>query len=381
MELNRSFPPIRRTVGDYRRIPEYAMRPLGLKARHVEALLYTVLWLLVFSLPFYGERVQDEIHWGKLLNDWLNLSFLLMLFLVNVYYLVPTYLFTKRYARYFLLTAVASLLAIALGNMLVPAALRYVPGTRAVLPEVPLHSSPVPMRKPLPLRVADDVILALLIVGAGTASRLAAQWLAEETLRKDLEKEQLKTSLALLRHQVSPHFLMNTLNNIHALIDINPESAQDAIVRLSTLMRYLLYDSARSAISLRKEIEFLRSFITLMQLRFADAVEITVDVPHTIPDIEIPPMLLISFLENAFTHGVSRNAPSFIHLELRIESDMMQCTVRNSKHGSVERRMEEYSGLGLENVKKSLALLYDDSYSLQVNDAADEYEVRLKVPL
>jgi hypothetical protein len=357
------------------------MRPLGLKARHVEALLYAVLWFLVFSLPFYGERAQDEIHWGKLLNDWLNLSFLLMLFLVNVYYLVPKYLFTKRHARYFLLTATASLLAIALGTMLVPAVVQYVPGTRAVLPEVPLHPSPAPPRKPLPLHVADDAILALLIVGAGTASRLAAQWLAEETLRKDLEKEQLKTSLALLRHQVSPHFLMNTLNNIHALIDINPESAKDAIVRMSTLMRYLLYDSARSAIPLRKEIEFLRSFITLMQLRFADAVDIIVNVPHTIPDIEIPPMLLISFLENAFTHGVSQHAPSFIHLELGVEPGAMHCTVRNSKHACVERRMEEYSGLGLENVKKSLALLYNDSYSLEVNDAADEYEIRLKVPL
>jgi hypothetical protein len=357
------------------------MRPLGLKARHVEALLYAVLWLFVFSLPYYGERVLDEIHWGKLLNDWLRLSFLLILFLANVYYLVPKYLFTKRYARYVLLTAAASLFAIALGSMLVPAALQQVPGARELLPAVPQHPSPAPPRKPLPVRVADDVLLALLIVGAGTASRLAVKWLAEETLRKDLEKEQLKTSLALLRHQVSPHFFMNTLNNIHALIDINPEHAKDAIVRLSTLMRYLLYDSARSAIPLRKEIEFLRSFITLMQLRFANAVEITVDVPQAIPDIEIPPMLLISFLENAFTHGVSQSAPSFIHLELRIEPGAMHCTVRNSKHASVERRMEEYSGLGLDNVKKSLALLYDDSYSLQVNDASDMYEIRLRVPL
>jgi hypothetical protein len=357
------------------------MRPLGLKARHVEALFYAVLWLLVFSLPYYGERLQNEIHWGKLLHDWLNLSCLLMLFLGNVYFLVPKFLFAKRYARYFLLTAAAALLALGLGSLLVPAALEYIPGSRAVLPEAPQHPPPAPMRKPLPVRVADDVILALLIVGAGTAGRLAARWLAEETLRKDLEKEQLKTSLALLRHQVSPHFFMNTMNNIHALIDINPEHAKDAIVRLSTLMRYLLYDSARSAIPLRKEVEFLRSFITLMQLRFADAVEITVDVPQSLPDIEIPPMLLISFLENAFTHGVSQNAPSFIHLQLRIESGMMHCMVRNSKHGFVERRMEEYSGLGLDNVRKSLALLYDDSYSLQLTDAADEYEVRLKVPL
>ncbi|MBL0175892.1 MAG: histidine kinase [Ignavibacteria bacterium] len=206
---------------------------------------------------------------------------------MNVYFLVPKYLFTKRYARYVLLAA----------ERRCSPSLRQHACTHHAAADAGLpggfcppcrRTSPAPPPKPLPVRVADDLLLALLIVGAGTASRLAAQWLAEESLRKDLEKEQLKTSLALLRHQVSPHFLMNTLNNIHALIDINPEHAKDAIVRLSTLMRYLLYDSARSAIPLRKEIEFLRSFITLMQLRFADTVDITVDVPRTIPDIEIP---------------------------------------------------------------------------------------------
>ena len=174
---------------------------------------------------------------------------------------------------------------------------------------------------------------------------------------------------------------MNTLNNIHALIDINADQAKDAIVRLSTLMRYLLYDSSQGTIALKKEIEFINSFVSLMQLRYSDQVDIQVKMPEHIPDIHIPPMLFVSFLENAFKHGISYQSKSYIHFELKILPNNLLCSIKNSKHNIRASQDDEYMGIGLQNIKKSLQLLFNDSYTLNIADNQNSFDVDLTIPL
>ncbi len=227
----------------------------------------------------------------------------------------------------------------------------------------------------------DSLIISILVVGVSTSVKLISQWLNEESLRKDLEKEQLKTELALLRHQVSPHFFMNTLNNIHALIDINAEDAKNTIIELSTMMRYLLYDTAHGQTTLKKEVAFIESYISLMQLRFSQKVAITLEVPETIQDIEIPPMLFISFLENAFKHGVSYQSESFVHFKIEQSGRQLKCIIRNSKSPSKESVDETYSGIGMANIKKSLKLLFGNDYTLHINENDKEFEVQLTIPV
>jgi len=227
----------------------------------------------------------------------------------------------------------------------------------------------------------DNLILSLLVVGVGTAIKMVSQWLNEESRRKDLEKEQLKTELALLRHQVSPHFFMNTLNNIHALIDINAEDAKNTIIELSTMMRYLLYDTAHGQTSLKKEVAFIESYIALMKLRFPENVTVTLDVPENIKDIEIPPMLFISFLENAFKHGVSYKAESYVSFSMEQVDDQLKCHIKNSKHSSSENVDQSYSGIGMANIKKSLKLLFGNNYTLNIIENEKEFEVQLTIPV
>jgi LytS/YehU family sensor histidine kinase len=162
---------------------------------------------------------------------------------------------------------------------------------------------------------------------------------------------------------------------------MDTEKAQDSIVRLSTLMRYLLYDAAQNTIELKKEIEFIHSFISLMQLRHSDEVVVTTIVPEQIPDVKIPPMLFISLLENAFKHGVSYPLESYIHFELRFEKTALSCIIRNSKHKIAANSQGEYSGIGLDNIKESLKLLYNDDFTLDIRDKENEFEVNLKIPL
>ena len=357
------------------------MKALSLKSSKIEGLFYLLVWALLLSVPYFSERVTGHPDWNNMAGHWINIAGFLLIFLVNVYILVPRLLLQKRYLLYFLFISGLILLVIAANISLLPSLPSLVSGMNfqhgGGRPE-DLNS---PMQKPLFMVFADNLIISILTVGAGTTIRLMLKWLSEEKMRKDAEKEQLKTNLALLRHQVSPHFFMNTLNNIHSLIEIDTEKAQDAVVRLSTLMRYLLYDSAQNMIELKKEIEFINSFISLMQLRHSDEVEVTVVIPEQIPDVKIPPMLFISLLENAFKHGVNYPKKSSICFEIKVFGNSLNCVIKNSKHKVVANDQGEYSGIGLENIKQSLKLLYDDNFRLDILDKESEFEVDLNIPL
>jgi LytS/YehU family sensor histidine kinase len=238
----------------------------------------------------------------------------------------------------------------------------------------------MPEHKSIYMIFADNLIIAILVVAAATAVKMVSKWLNEEGRRKDLEKEQLKTELALLRNQVSPHFFMNTLNNIHALVDINTETAKNAIIQLSTLMRYLLYDTVKGKTTLKKEIDFIESYISLMELRYSNEVTITLDLPQQIPDIEIHPMLFVSFLENAFKHGVSYQSASYVKCKLEFQDEHLLFSISNSKHKVKDSFDRSYSGIGLTNIRKSLDLLYDKEYLLNITDTIKEFEVQLTLP-
>ena len=133
--------------------------------------------------------------------------------------------------------------------------------------------------------------------------------------------------------------------------------------------------------SLKKEIEFIESYISLMKLRFSSKVFISVEVPEKVPEIQIPPMLFISLIENAFKHGVSYPLKSYIYFELRISENSLNCIIRNSKHKIAADFLGDYSGIGLDNIKESLKLLYEDNFQLNIRDKESEFEVDLKIPI
>jgi hypothetical protein len=355
------------------------MKSLRLNSFKIETLFYILIWVLVFAAPYFNERNLDHINWEMVKGHWNHLFGYLAIFLVNVYILVPRLLFNKRYLYYIVGVIVLILLAVTFSMIIQSGVPPY--GAPESLREGFSSNLPVPGQKSHFMEFVDNVIISILVVGAGTATKLFSKWLSEERLRKDAEKEHLKTNLALLRHQVSPHFFMNTLNNIHSLIEMDAVKAQDAVERLSTMMRYLLYDSSQKTIELKKEIEFVHSFISLMQLRHSDEVEVTTVIPDQVPDVKIPPMLFISFIENAFKHGVYYPLKSYIYFELQFDKTSLTCIVKNSKHKNVENSQGEYSGIGLENINESLKILYEDNFHLDILNKENEFEVNLRIAL
>ncbi len=218
------------------------------------------------------------------------------------------------------------------------------------------------------------------MIGFDAGLSFAGKWLQAEQNKIILEKENVENKMAFLQNQVSPHFFMNTLNNIHALVDINTEEAKEAIIRLSNMMAYMLYESQTDKISIQKEIDFVKSYVELMKLRFSEEVDINVEIPEKLPEIAIPPLLTISFIENAFKHGVSYEEPSFIHIKYVFKKDHLYFELKNSNHSKQEKNAN--SGIGLENARKRLALIYTTNYELNINQPDNKvFSVSLKLPL
>jgi LytS/YehU family sensor histidine kinase len=238
----------------------------------------------------------------------------------------------------------------------------------------------LPERKP-PIFFGERDIVAIIVLilmcGMNLGIKLYFRTRNDQKKLMALEKENLEQQLEYLRYQINPHFFMNTLNNIHALVDIDPEKAKDTILELSKMMRFVLYEGNKEGVPLSKEFEFIRTYIHLMRLRYTDKVKITIDMPKILVNKQIPPLMLITFIENAFKHGISYQHESFIDIKVEI-SDKLLFSCRNSK---AEKANEEKGGVGLANVKKRLNLLYDNNYTLNIKDETDVYSVELTIPL
>jgi len=362
-----------------------------------EFLVYGLIWLTVYLVPFFHDRVFDAVVWSKLWADWVIVTGFMFMFFLNIYVLVPYLFFKKRYLIY---AASTLIIAAALVFSSLDLSQKVNPPKAAEMPpmEIGPDMPPMELGHDMPANVgfrptSDQVgnstlwnyleifLISVLIIAASTSYKLFLRWINEERKNESLENERLKSELTLLRLQVSPHFLMNTLNNIYALIVVDQERAGDAVIRLSTLMRYLLYDTRAGKTTLPKELEFIESYFMLMKLRYPKNVDLKIEMPTTIPDIPIPAMLFISFLENAFKHGVSYESKSFVHFKMSTEDDRLHCYIQNSVHPKKIKSNDHYSGIGLTNIRHSLDLLYPDRYELDIQQTEAAFTVSLSIPL
>ncbi len=198
----------------------------------------------------------------------------------------------------------------------------------------------------------------------------------------ELERNNLEQQLEYLKYQINPHFFMNTLNNIHALIDIDPDQAKYTVLVLSKMMRYLLYDGERQYIPIRKEVDFIRNYVELMSIRYPKRVDISVDVDEDIPNGAVPPLLFITFVENAFKHGVSAASNSYIHISVKTNEakDRVTLVCNNSKHPGKKNSTSREGGVGLKNAMRRLKLVYGENCKINVDETDKAYNVTLEVP-
>jgi LytS/YehU family sensor histidine kinase len=220
---------------------------------------------------------------------------------------------------------------------------------------------------------------SLFLVFFSVGMRVLERHSQTEKLQKELEKEKLNSELAFLKNQISPHFFFNTLNNIYSLISISAEDSQKAVLKLSKLMRYLLYDSEHGNTKLSNEIDFMNNYIDLMKLRVSSKISLNISFPDKYDDINFPPLIFIPFIENAFKHGISFREKSFIDISMTTDSKSIQFRCANSLVKIAEENETGQSGIGLENVTKRLNLLFPDKHELKINKSETEFEVLLQI--
>ncbi len=225
-------------------------------------------------------------------------------------------------------------------------------------------------------------LISVIITGFSVGLKVIDKHSASEKRQRELEKEKLNSELAFLKNQISPHFFFNTLNNIYSLVEINKTDAQDAILKLSKLMRYLLYESEVEETYLSNEIDFMQHYIKLMQLRISSKVDIDIQMPDENTELKIPPLLFIPFIENAFKHGVSYREKSFIKIDMKLEHHKVYfscCNSISTPSNSFENK--KHSGIGLTNVRKRLQLLFPERHQLNANAENNIFCIELELDL
>ena len=332
-----------------------------------ENLLYLMVWMVIILVPVLNSKMLEEVHVSleNILIAWLKIAPYLLIFIIHNSLIAPRLLLRKhRYVWYLTITAVFSLVAIY--EKYAPYDTEpYILNGKASFTDLAIYW---------------NILLGFFMTGLNMGIKLLYRSLRDEQQMEELKRQNLQAEMDYLRYQINPHFFMNTLNNIHALIDIDTEYAKSAVIELSKMMRYVLYESGSETISLKKDIQFIENYIELMRIRYDSSIDICLDYPATIPNkVAIPPLLLIVFVENAFKHGVSYNHASFIHIRIGYRDDAVTAVISNSRH---EKSRPGTTGIGLENVKKRLALIYQDNYTLSIDDSDPAvYTVKLIIPI
>lgn len=346
--------------------------------RHYETLTYIGLWLLVIALYMLvtiRNRSMDSltpVNEEIFVRMAMTLLPFVVLFTIHNCLIIPRLLFRNRLPAYFMCT----LLALALVWSYQYFHFMHEISTRPVrhpMPPMPHHLLPLPLFL--------DFLLSLLIIGANLVIALLFQRFADRLERESLMKANAENQLSYLKAQINPHFYMNMLNNIHGLIEIDPDKAQDMVIDMSRLMRYMLYECSQPRISLSAEIEFLDNYLRLMRQRYpSDKVVITNDFPdrlHT-TGVMVPPLIFLVFIENAFKHGITYREESFVSVSIRIADGKVEFHCLNSNHPSASPHTP---GIGLTNVEQRLNLIYGPGHSLETIASDTSYKVNLIIPV
>lgn len=334
---------------------------------------HVIFWSIYFIL--------NTLRWGSFFNDYdyalktgiLGFIIHMSLSYLNIYYLMPKFIFKKKYLTYIVVLIAALFVALILKFNLT-----YLLISHNVWPEGPEVINHLTLNYSIDMMIGE-----LYVVTFVTAIKITLDWIYEHKRVADLEKANLETELMFLRSQISPHFFFNTLNNIYSLSLENSNRTPQVIIKLSKLMRYLLYETKNKRISLEKEILCIQDYLDLEKLRYGDQLELEMNITGNIADKQIAPLLLLSFIENAFKHGINKSIEKVkIIIKFKIVDDFLYFSISNptSKIENLNQIEKKPVGIGIKNVKKRLELGYKkEDYTLKINSDENNFNVNFKI--
>ena len=340
-----------------------------MKTKRLTIAIHILVWILLLVIPYIStDQIFDTLDTAsdiKYLFLCLAISCILLTsFYFNYLFLIPRYLFGKKSWIYI------SILSLTIVTVFLLIGILFI--FSGFNPEKLDQTDPI-VEKIIPVIVINAFSLWLLAVVSSVL------WAYYNRL-KETENDRLSAQIASLKSQINPHFLFNTLNNIYAtVIDSSPKAA-DMIDKLSEMMRYTMRDTQQDFVLLEDEINYISNFIELQRLRLDRSVKLEYSSLEDIPSLRIAPMLLIPFIENAFKHGVNSEQKSLIKIEIAMNKNEFQLSVVNNKV-DIQRNISERSGLGIENTKHRLNLIYPSKHLLVINDTEKQFIVSLYIDL
>lgn len=329
----------------------------------MKTLTHIASWAVVFIMPaliFISEgnqRFEEALY-----RSLASLPFLMLLFYLCYFWLIDKLWFKKQYI-FFILVAVTLILCVSYSKY-------------ELFSYFALHKSKHKM-PPFHAFVYFDFLSNLLPVVFAMAIRYAQRNFSLEIAQKEVQAQKLQADLTQLRYQLQPHFFFNALNNIYSLIAFDPQKAQESVHSLSKLMRHFMQNSDQKQINLAEEVDFLQQYISLMQLRLTDKTTVQVDFPKQVPQLTIAPLLFISLVENAFKHGVSATAATTLSFSLKVEGNTVIFRSENTKIPTQESLYS--SGIGIDNLKKRLTLLYPERHQYTIEEKEGKYIAQLTI--
>jgi len=346
---------------------------ITMKTKVVTILIHVVAWVIFLSLPyiFRPKPVMDAIvmeHKATFIFlRFLTFNiYLICIFYLHAYWMLPRLLLKKRYVGYILLVVVLFIFF-----QLIREALFIRP-----IPLGPIDQHEFEIFRPDRM-VSMFLFVVIMIISGGI--RIIQEWIQAEKRAKQIEAERLAMELSFLRSQINPHFLFNTLNTLYSLTLLKSDHAPEAVMKLSNMMRYITDDSNLERILLTKEVEYISHYVELQKLRLSRNMTVQVNMNGEFQQIEIPPLILIPFVENAFKYGISSHERAAIHITLNVIDDRLSFRVSNRIF--LDRELPQTPGLGIKNTRLRLEKIFQDRFTLDIIDNGKVFIVALDIHL
>jgi sensor histidine kinase YesM len=330
--------------------------------------IYHVLFWLALIIVFLLINDQTLGFFYTLGMEFINVGFYAVIVYFNLYYLIPKYLKGKTFLFYGVLLLLSSLL---------------------ITPIKILFFSILFFAEPLIknsfIQNQQFIFLSTFFFGgSSTVFKIINDWMKHQREKKELQQETLQSELKYLKTQINPHFLFNTLNNLYALTLKKDDRAPEIVMKLSEMMRYMLYDCNERRVMLSKEVHYITNYLELEKLRQGKKCEVNFEVEGEITDQRIAPLMFIPFLENSFKHGLNTLiTEGYVHIKLKVKEDHIKLKIENSKAPTLpaQNHNKKSGGIGLKNIKRRLNLMYPSNYYLDIKDNPDHYKVNLSINL
>lgn len=329
-----------------------------------------LFWILLFFFMVLVDQTEQSLIL-KLIKELTNVVLYMVLVYINILYLIPKFLSSKKLFIYILSLLIAAIIITPFKILIFYFLYENDPGTQAFYVEN-----------------QKMILMVFILVGfSSTIYKVMSDWWSHQRQTKELQNQKLQSELKFLRSQINPHFLFNTLNNLYALTLKKSDQAPDMVLRLSEMMRYMLYECNERQVPLMKEINYLKNYLELEKIRQGGNFEINFEVKGDVSDQRIAPLIFIPFVENSFKHGINQQIESgFVKIKMEVKEHEIQMDIENSKAPLLTKvakvkPSKKSGGIGLVNIQRRLKLLYPEKHLLNIQESNDIFSINLQLQL